>query len=139
MAVMTGSAIAPIGGAGAVTTLSRVSVATDGTQANNGSYDVSVSDDGTVVAFTAAATNLVAGDSNGMADIFVRDRLGGRTARVNVASDGTQADALSGEPAISGDGRYVAFSSSATNLVTGDTTGTAMSSSTTASQGQRRG
>ncbi|NIQ99396.1 MAG: calcium-binding protein, partial [Gemmatimonadales bacterium] len=54
-------------------------------------------------------------------DVFVRDRLAGTTERVSVSSAGAQADYCSEDPAISADGRYVAFSSEATNLVAGDT------------------
>jgi Tol biopolymer transport system component len=73
------------------------------------------------VAFDSAATNLVGGDTNGAVDVFVRDRASGRTARVSVSSKGKQGDSGSSAPAVSGDGRFVAFSSSATNLVAGDT------------------
>jgi TolB protein len=82
-----------------------------------------VSADGNVVAFTSSASNLVAGDTNGVDDIFVRDRSTGTTQRVSVATGGVQANAESWEPAISADGRYVAFASVATNLVPGDTNG----------------
>jgi hypothetical protein len=101
----------------------RVSVNSGGTQGNNGSSNVSVSGDGTLVAFESAATNLVAGDTNGAQDVFVRNRLTGTTIRVSVAGDGTQANGSSYSPSISRDGRYVAFSSLATNLVSGDTNG----------------
>jgi hypothetical protein len=62
----------------------------------------------------------VPGDTNADIDIFVRDRQTAETTRVSVASDGTQANDLSVLPAISADGRAVAFASSATNLVAGD-------------------
>jgi Tol biopolymer transport system component len=104
-------------------TTTRVSVASDGTQANSFSRDPSISADGRYVAFESVATNLVAGDTNGGTDIFVRDRQTSTTTRVNVASDGTQANQDSGNPSISADGRYVAFESQATNLVAGDTNG----------------
>jgi Tol biopolymer transport system component len=90
-----------------------------------------LSSDGRYVAFFANASTLVDGDTNGAFDVFVRDRIAGTTERVSVSWDGAQAvgDAgLSGSgwqrPAISGDGRYVAFASSAANLVPGDTNGT---------------
>jgi Tol biopolymer transport system component len=104
----------------------RVSMAGDGTQANGHSYSPAVSADGRFVAFKSEATNLVPmvpGDSNGVADIFVHDRSSGLTTRASVAGDGTQANGPSSEPAISADGRYVAFESSAANLVAGDTNG----------------
>jgi archaellum component FlaF (FlaF/FlaG flagellin family) len=65
----------------------------------------------------------VPGDTNGTWDVFVHDRVTGQTTRVSVASDGTQGNGHSGSPSISADGRYVAFSSSASNLVPGDTNG----------------
>src|SRR6266511_1513025 len=99
---------------------SLVSVASDGTQGNDPSSGPATSSDGRVVAFHSIATNLVAGDTNAEIDIFVRDRQTAETTRVSVASDGTQANDLSVLPAVSGDGRYVAFESDATNLVPGD-------------------
>src|SRR5262249_32007494 len=95
----------------------RVSVASDGAQGNAGSVDPSVSGDGRFVAFHSAASNLVPGDTNGVTDVFVYDRQTGATARVSVASDGTQGNASSLEPSVSGDGRFVAFYSAASNLV----------------------
>jgi Tol biopolymer transport system component len=66
----------------------------------------------------------VVGDSNGKWDIFVHDRWKKKTRRVNVKSNGTQAfDEHSSDPEISGDGRYVAFESKASNLVNNDTNG----------------
>src|SRR5207244_4860641 len=70
---------------------------------------------------TSSATNLVPGDTNSVADVFVRDRLSGTTERVSVDSAGNQGNAGSSGVGISGDGRFVAFTSSATNLVPGDT------------------
>ena len=101
----------------------RISVSTGGTQGNNHSYGPSISSDGRYVAFTSTASNLVAGDTNGMSDVFVFDRLTGTTTRVSVDSNGGQANLNSNFPSISNDGRYVAFVSDATNLVTGDTNG----------------
>jgi len=79
----------------------------------------SASADGHYIAFFSAATNLVAGDTNGAADVFVRDRQTGTTARVSLADDGSQGDDFSGWPAISADGRFVTFQSFAGNLVPG--------------------
>ena len=103
----------------------RVSVATNGAEANGDSFYVDISSGGRFVSFVSEATNLVANDTNGKSDIFVHDRFTGKTARVSVASDGTQADADSSFTSISSDGRYVAFSSAATNLVADDTNGLA--------------
>ncbi len=104
-------------------TTTRVSVDSSGTQGNSGSesMSLSLSSDGRYVAFTSDATNLVANDINGMADIFVRDTLNNTTIRINLDSSGTESDADSHSAVISADGRYVAFISDATNLVTGDT------------------
>jgi cysteine-rich repeat protein len=104
-------------------TTSRVSVATDGTQANGASTLGALSGDGRVVVFRSTASNLVPGDTNAQADVFVRDRATGETTRVSVASDGTQANGPSTNPAISDDGALVAFESTASNLVAGDTNG----------------
>ncbi len=101
----------------------RVSVASDGSQANNSSDDPVVSGDGRIVAFSSRADNLVSGDSNDAFDVFVHDRATGHTERVSVATDGSEADRLSQGPAVSGDGRIVAFSSRADNLVAGDSNG----------------
>ena len=73
--------------------------------------------------FDSAASNLVAGDSNGYEDVFVRDRKLHKTYRVSVSSAGVQGNADSFAPFISADGRYVAFASNASNLVASDTNG----------------
>ncbi len=101
----------------------RVSVDSAGGQANGASFNAAISADGRFVAFESNATNLVQGDTNGVADIFVRDLVTGRTTRVSVDSLGRQANGASFNAAISADGRFVAFESDATNLVLGDTTG----------------
>ena len=94
----------------------RVSVASNGAEANGGSGAVDISDDGRYVAFSSGATNLVAGDTNGKADVFVYDLQTGATTRVSVNTSGEQADGGGGSPAISGDGRYVVFLSASGNL-----------------------
>jgi Tol biopolymer transport system component len=98
-----------------------VSVGPRGTRADDASFIGAISADGRLVAFGSFADNLVPDDTNGSFDTFVRDRLRGTTERVSVASDGTQGNGGSGGPSISANGRYVAFSSEATNLVPGDT------------------
>lgn len=105
-----------------------VSVASDGTQGNGFSMEASISADGRYVAFASGADNLVSEDTNSpcpsvdnCTDVFVHDRRTGETIRASVASDGTQADDASYNPAISADGRYIAFTSYADNLVGGDT------------------
>ena len=102
----------------------RVSVNSLEEQANGlSAYTPALSADGRYVAFTSAATNLVAGDTNGVIDVFVRDRAGGETTRASVDGGGAQANGESSLPAISGDGRFVAYVSGASNLVQGDTNG----------------
>ena len=103
----------------------RVSVSSNGAQANNESYYPSISSDGHFIAFQSTATTLVASDTNAMSDIFVRDMQSGITTRVSVAPNGAQANSVSASPCISADGRYVAFHSLASNLVSGDTNGRA--------------
>ena len=99
----------------------RISLAGGGTQGNGNSSAPAISADGRYVAFSSAASNLVTGDSNGFIDIFIHDRQTGQTTLVSTAADGTQGNLTSSGPAISADGRYIAFTSSASNLVNGDT------------------
>jgi TolB protein len=101
-------------------TTSRVTLTGDGTQADARSYAPAISADARFVAFVSDATDLVPGDTNGVADIFLRDRRAGTTVLVS----GAHADAPSDAPAISADGRFVAFTSEAA-LVPGDTNGMA--------------
>lgn len=102
----------------------RVSVDSSGQQANKGTlYYGLVTDDGRYVAYFSESTNLVAGDTNNQMDVFVRDRQTGTTERVSVDSSGKEGNDASYIPAISSNGRYVAFTSAATNLVTGDANG----------------
>ena len=101
----------------------RVSIASNGTQANGSSFTPSISADGRYVAFTSVASNLVSGDTNSSRDVFVHDRQTGQTTRVSIDSNGTQANNISTFAAISADGRYVVFDSLASNLVSGDTNG----------------
>jgi Tol biopolymer transport system component len=106
-----------------------VSVSSVGVEGNRDSEGPAISAHGRFVAFTSDASNLVAGDTNHIADVFVHDRDTGRTTRVSVSSGGTQAAGFptgtgSNSPAISADGRYVAFHSEAQNLVRHDTNDT---------------
>lgn len=91
----------------------------------NGKVSMASAQDGRYVAFQSIASNLVTSDTNGFMDIFVKDRVTGKTVRISVSSAGTQANGDSYTPTISQDGRYVAFASQATNLVSGDTNGVA--------------
>jgi Tol biopolymer transport system component len=99
----------------------RVSVSTGGVLGNSSSVRPVISADGRVVAFYSAATNLVPNDTNGTWDIFTHDRGTGETTRVSVSSTGEQAndtsDWFQNTLGISADGRFVTFTSRATNLV----------------------
>jgi Tol biopolymer transport system component len=99
----------------------RVSVGPDGRQANLGSYAVALSADGRRVAFESSASNLVVGDTNVTSDVFVRNLETRVTRRVSVGSSARQGNGGSDSPAISADGQFVAFRSSASNLAAGDT------------------
>ncbi len=101
----------------------RVSLSSGGTQANGDSENSSISAGGRYVAFETSASNLVDVDDNGARDILVRDRQEDSTELISVSSDGVQGNAQSLYPTISGDGRYVAFQSEASNLVEGDENG----------------
>jgi archaellum component FlaF (FlaF/FlaG flagellin family) len=101
----------------------RVSVDSAGNQANNGSLAPAITANGRFVAFGSLADSLVPGDTNGQTDAFVHDRRTGATERVSVDSAGNQGNNGSGGSAITANGRYVAFSSDADNLVPGDTNG----------------
>jgi hypothetical protein len=112
------------GAFGATAHTVRASVSSGGVQGNAGSGQagVAVSADGRFVAFASDASNLVAGDTNGVSDVFVRDVRSQTTARVSVSSGGTQADDASNAQglAISPSGRFVTFTSDATNLAPGN-------------------
>src|SRR4051794_28287314 len=100
-----------------------VSVSSTGAGGVGSSGDPSISADGRLVAFGSLAPNLVDGDSNDHGDTFVRDRRTGKTTRVSISSRGVEADGESGGGGISADGRFVAFSSHASNLVAEDRRG----------------
>jgi Tol biopolymer transport system component len=104
-----------------VTTLDSVS--REGEPSNKSARRPSLSGDGRFVAFESEATNLVRGDDNGVGDVFVRDRVSSTTTIASVSSSGEQGNGWSGASFMSGDGRYVAFESYATNLVHGDDNG----------------
>lgn len=104
-------------------TTERVSIRTDGMQANDYSLYPSISYDGRYVAFQSNATNLVNSDGNAATDVFVRDRLSGITTIESVSSGALEGNDRSYEPSLSDDGGTIAFSSDATDLVAGDTNG----------------
>jgi hypothetical protein len=87
---------------------------------NNGSSAPRITPDGRYVVFNHGEDNLVVGDSNGWGDAFLRDRLTAMTELVSVDSTGIQSDYQSASPAISADGRFVAFVSQATNWYPGN-------------------
>lgn len=103
--------------------IERVSVNDAGAEANGSSYLPSISADGRFVTFQSRATNLVAGDTNGVSDVFLRDREANKTIRLSVNSDGTEGNAPSSAPRISADGRYIVFQSDADNLASADRNG----------------
>lgn len=102
----------------------RISVDSAGQEANAASDLPAISDDGRFVTFRSTASNLVEGDTNGRADVFLRDTQLGLTTRVSVDSTGNQGLTDSNGAAISTDGQYVAFMSAAPNLVAADTNDT---------------
>lgn len=104
-------------------TTTRVSTNSQGTQANKMSDSPAISADGRMIAFVSAATNLVTDDLNLRQDVFVKDIVTGTTTRVSTSSSGEEASNDSDLPSISADGRTIAFSSSAKNLVPNDTNG----------------
>jgi Tol biopolymer transport system component len=101
----------------------RASVSSGGAQGLQASGSSALSLDGRFVAFVSRSSNLVAGDLNASDDVFVRDLLLGSTERASVATGGIEGNDHTRAPSISGDGRFVAFVSRATNLVSGDTNG----------------
>lgn len=103
-----------------------VSLNTAGVAANGNSSNASISGNGRYVVFSSYASDLIGGDSNGKADIFLRDLSTGAIERISVNS--TEQQSIGGDsvtPVISADGRYVAFTSYASNLVSGDNNGQA--------------
>ncbi|RLE19728.1 MAG: hypothetical protein DRJ50_11855 [Actinobacteria bacterium] len=104
-------------------TTKRVSVDSSGAQSNGHCWGPAISQSGQYIAFYAAASNLVSGDTNGVRDVFVHNRYNGRMELVSIDKDGGSANGQSVDPAISADGRIVAFESNATDLVPGDTNG----------------
>jgi Tol biopolymer transport system component len=118
---LAGAALVAMSGSTAEARLDRP---TDAAIVANGYSEApSVSADGRFVAFDSEASNLVAGDTNDTWDVFVRDRRTKTTTLVSVSSSGAQADAASSHPSISANGRFVVFTSEATNLVPGETSG----------------
>lgn len=101
----------------------RASVDSGGLPGDEGSYWPWLSETGRFVVFTSAATNLVAGDTNLVSDVFVHDQVTGTTERVSVDSSGQEGNSWCALPTVSPGGRYVLFTSDSSNLVAGDTNG----------------
>lgn len=99
----------------------RVSVATNGTEGNNGSGSPAISNDGRFIAFDSSANNLVSNDNNFYRDVFVHDHITGETTLISKSSGGVLGNDQSRNPSISGDGLWVSFYSQANNLVPNDT------------------
>lgn len=113
---------APVGGQ--TCGVERLSVDGSGLEGDGASTQPAMTPDGRWVVFSSAATNLVTADSNGVADVFLRDLAVGSIERVTYAPGNVEPDAACSYPAISDDARFVAFSTAATNLAAGDTNGT---------------
>jgi Tol biopolymer transport system component len=116
----------PLNEPGFAVTTQRASVGnTPGTQSNGPSTPGGFSSDGRFLTFVSTGSTLVANDTNGVADVFLRDRFMQQTERLSVATGEIQANAASGNsvPVITPDGRYVLFSSLADNLVADDSPG----------------
>lgn len=101
----------------------RVSVSSEGAEGNADSFLWTISEGGRFVVMVSDASNLVPGDTNGAADVFLRDRKSGTTSRISVGAGGVQANGNSSGADISANGRFVTFESDASNLVAGDTNG----------------
>jgi Tol biopolymer transport system component len=118
-AILCVAALAPA----AAQSTTRVSVDSAGVQAAGGSWVPSCSGDGRFIGFQSDAPNLVTGDTNGAMDVFLHDRANGSTRILSIDRSGGPADGPSFGPRVSTDGRFVAFCSNATDLVTGDLNG----------------
>jgi Tol biopolymer transport system component len=118
--ILAGALAIPAAAASPPTT-TRVSVSTAGVQADRDSYAAAISADGRYVVINSIARNLVPGDTNDASDVFVHNRRSGQTTRISVSTGGRQANGASDSAAMSANGRYIVFASTASNLVEGDT------------------
>ncbi|MFE4974866.1 hypothetical protein ACFRAR_22530 [Kitasatospora sp. NPDC056651] len=119
-ALLAGTAAAPAQAAPGRGDTELVSVGPDGAKSDGWSKTLGLSGDGRYALFMSEADNLVPGDTNGRRDLFVRDLWTRHTERVNLADDGTQPAESTSGGAISGDGRYVAFSTEASGVAPGE-------------------
>ncbi|MEP6955459.1 MAG: hypothetical protein ABI883_01435 [Chthoniobacterales bacterium] len=95
----------------------RVSINSNGGQANNDCYEPRITSDGRFVVFRSLAGNLVTGDGNNRNDVFLRDRQTSTTKRISMSNNGGAINGDAVTPAISNDGRFVIYESNATNIV----------------------
>jgi hypothetical protein len=102
-------------------TMSRVSTDSGNNQVLGASYSPALAAGGGYVAFVSDSANLISNDTNNIADVFLKNLSTGSVQRLSVSTAGLQADGKSGRIAIDSDGQWVAFESSANNLVSGDT------------------
>ena len=103
--------------------ITLASVGSSGAKANGSSFHASISGNGQFVTFSSSATNLVGGDTDGQADVYVRDLINGTTRLVNTTTAGIKGNAVAYDPTISDDGQVIAFRSRATNFVIGNSNG----------------
>jgi Tol biopolymer transport system component len=115
------AAVLLAGAAYAAGTTARVNLTSTGAQADDTSRAASISDNGRHVAFQSWASNLVPNDEENFIGIYARDITARKTTRLDVTDTGEHGNSLSSLPSISSNGRFVAYESSATNLVAGDT------------------
>ncbi|MBK8179251.1 MAG: calcium-binding protein [Planctomycetes bacterium] len=120
LALIRSLAFALLAGTGFSQATQRVSLSSSGTEGDDESLFSALSADGRIVAFESWAANLVPGDGNGLVDVFVRDVLAQQTSCVSVTPGGAVGNSVSSGASISGDGRFVAFESLASDLVAGD-------------------
>ncbi len=111
--------VIPAGGVIGFPSTTRISRSTTGLEPNGPSFDPHVSKTGRYVAFASDASDIVAGDTNGQRDIFLFDRNTNTTRRINVSLSGSEGNAVSNRPRVNADGTWVAFESTATNLIPG--------------------
>ncbi|MGD2057907.1 MAG: hypothetical protein PVI04_04180, partial [Anaerolineales bacterium] len=102
-------------------TTERISIAYDGSEPNGESFNPAISSDGNFITFSSTASNLVKSDGNNAQDVFLYDRINATTELISITASHGQANGPSYEPSISGDGRYIAYASEATNIYEGAT------------------
>jgi hypothetical protein len=101
-------------------TVQRIDVAPGGGFPNGSGSEGAISSDGRYVAFSSIASNLVLNDTNNVRDVFIRDLQNSVTSRVSISTNGSEGNVQSGTPTINDNGRFIVFTSQATNLVNND-------------------